>query len=604
MKTIYKVSILCAIALWGTVTTAHAQEVADSELTRQMTLEREYDPSVQDANKVNTLPVIKEPEVRKVPIDYASSVFSFLGNTPKEITTLPSGNIMTDMNYNKRRGYLNLAGGTYMNLNGDFGYHILSTESDQLNVFASHRSTNGNEKYIQDNLSENWDEKVKAKLNDNLGGINYRHQFERLALKLGATYNYSAFNYYGLPAYATALLFPQIVPDMNDFGVADRETNQVNQAIQATVGVASNNTEQINYLLDINYTNFSQKYGLVKDMDGPTEHTIGTEFGLNIDFGNNQNVGIEGKADYFNYSIKKEYGVDDLFESFLTGTVSPFYKQKGDNWNLKLGLNVMYVTKYENKLFVSPNVTAEVEVANKTVLYLRALGEVKANNFYGLSQENRYIAPYLYTFPSRTSLDGTIGLRSGVAPGFWFDIFGGYKITDDDCFQIPSYEDDVFSFDGFHSVFLATPLKTKRLQAGAHLKYAYQELFEIALKGVYNNWDVTFDKANDENAVLPEFKAYGRPEMEINAGVTVRPVDKLAVMLDYYLASGRYTLDSFYLPLKMKNINELNLTTSYAVNDTFGAYIKVSNLLSQKYDVFYGYPAQGISAMVGININF
>ena len=37
-----------------------------------MTLEREYDPSVQDASKVNTLPVVKEPEVRKIPIDYSN----------------------------------------------------------------------------------------------------------------------------------------------------------------------------------------------------------------------------------------------------------------------------------------------------------------------------------------------------------------------------------------------------------------------------------------------------------------------------------------------------------------------------------------------------
>ena len=74
---------------------------------------------------------------------------------------------MTDMNYNNRRGCFNFGIGSYMNINGDLGYHILSTATDKFNVHLSHRSTNGNVKYLDS------DEKVKAKLNDNLGGFDY-----------------------------------------------------------------------------------------------------------------------------------------------------------------------------------------------------------------------------------------------------------------------------------------------------------------------------------------------------------------------------------------------------------------------------------------------
>ena len=165
MKTIYNVKALCVVALLGTTATISAQEDTSKKqnLEREMTLEREYDPTVQDASKVNTLPVIKEPEVKKMPIDYAN--FTIAADPAKEISLLPSGNIMTDIQYNKRRGYFNFGGGTYLNLNGDLGYHILSTVKDQLNIWFSHRSTNGKVKYLQ------VDEKVKAKLNDNMGGL-------------------------------------------------------------------------------------------------------------------------------------------------------------------------------------------------------------------------------------------------------------------------------------------------------------------------------------------------------------------------------------------------------------------------------------------------
>lgn len=74
MKTIYNIKALCVMALLGSVATVSAQEdkTKEKNLNREMTLEREYDPTVQDASKVNTLPVIKEPVVKKMAIDYAT----------------------------------------------------------------------------------------------------------------------------------------------------------------------------------------------------------------------------------------------------------------------------------------------------------------------------------------------------------------------------------------------------------------------------------------------------------------------------------------------------------------------------------------------------
>ena len=62
MKTIYNIKALCVMALLGSVATVSAQEdkTKEKNLNREMTLEREYDPTVQDASKVN----VSEPERR------------------------------------------------------------------------------------------------------------------------------------------------------------------------------------------------------------------------------------------------------------------------------------------------------------------------------------------------------------------------------------------------------------------------------------------------------------------------------------------------------------------------------------------------------------
>lgn len=594
MKTRYT-KTLCVVALLGTATAVSAQQEnteKEKNLNREMTLEREYDPTVQDANKVNTLPVVKEPTVKKAAIDYAS--FTIPAEPDKEIGLLPSGNIMTDMQYNKRRGYFNFGAGTYLNLNGDLGYHILSTEKDKLNIFYSHRSTNGKVKYIDS------DEKIKAKLNDNLGGINFKHEFEKMALNLGAKYGYTGFNYYGLP-----LVDP--FSSMHQPGESDRTTNQVNQTIQIAAGVESKEGASTGYLLDIGYTNFSHKYGLGKLAGGPTEQTFDVKFDLNAAFGGNQRIGLAGNVVYFNYSLPKEVedpngGVlySSRFENHAEATLSPYYKLEGETWNVKLGVNAMFITGENKKIMASPNISADVEVADKTVLYAIATGKLHSNSMYEVSQINRYIDPTREIAPSLNWLDATLGLKSGIAAGFWFDVFAGYKITKDNYFFVPSRGYNKGGFGNLSEAFDA--IDTKQLFVGANLKYSYQQLFDISLKGVYNNWKAEYGSGWDPGN--SETKAYGMPEMEITAGVTLHPVKNVTAALDYYLATGRETKLFGHQDIKMKNINELNLTGSYAFNDTFGVYVKLNNLLFQKYEVIYGYPLQSFSAMVGVNINF
>lgn len=585
MKTIYNVRALCVLAFLGSAAVTSAQEDVSKEknLNREMTLEREYDPSVQDASKVNTLPVVKEPEVRKIPIDYSS--YTIAADPSKEISLLPSGNIMTQMDYNKRRGYFNFGIGNYLNINGDLGYHILSTEKDKLNVWYSHRSTNGKVKYLES------DEKIKAKLNDNLGGVNYQHAFDKLLLNMGMKYGYSGFNYYG-----ETITQPQssILPPNGD-----RETNQVNQTILATVGVESKEGASVGYLLDVEYINFSHKYGLSPDIKGPTEHTIAARFDLNAGFGGNQRIGLGGAFEYFNYNLPS---TSLFFENHAEGTLSPYYKIEGENWNVKLGVNVMFATGEESRFMASPNISADVEVADKTVLYAVATGKMASNSMYETALVNRYINPARELAPSRNWLDATIGLKSGVAPGFWFDVFGGYKITKDEVFFTPAI---MTSSKYFGNVSDGTQLDGDKLFVGANLKYSYQQLLDFSLKGVYNHWKVKYGEGLSGAGSSDGLKAWGKPKMEITAGITAHPIKNLSVALDYYLATGRYSKYMNYgTDMKMKNINELNLTGTYTFNDTFGAYVKLNNVLCQKYEILSGYALQGFGAMVGVNINF
>lgn len=600
MKTIYRTTILSLFLLLGTTATLFAQEESTNYLNREMTLEREYDPSVQDANKVNTLPSIKEPEVRTVPIDYTT--FTLAASPDKEVALLPSGSIMAGLDYNKRRGYLHVGGGMMMNLDADFGYHILSTDKDQLNIFLSHRSTNGKVKYLQ------IEEKIKAKVNDNLGGINYRHSFDNAIFKIGGSFGYSAFNYYGLPMQAVDLSGDIYLPSLTTLESADRETKQAAQNIHVYAGVQSQESAVVGYLLDLDYRNYSYKYGVSSLADGPMEHAIGLKGDLNTEF-NTHRIGIGAKINYFNYSlpdaITHPSGIGSYvsqFENYAEITLSPYYRINGGAWNLQLGLNAMFVSGDDSHFMITPNVTVDAEVANKTTLYAAATGKVQSNSMYDMSQMNRYIQPDMEVLPTRNWLNAVVGIKSGVVPGFWFDIYGGYNIMHDDFLLVPSRSFMSGDFGNFATDF--SGLNTNHYFFGATLKYSYQKFLDISIGGVYNGYTIKYGDSWDGADSDAEITPYGRPRVELNANLTVRPTDHITLEFDYYMGTNRTTHLFGSTDVDLDNLNALNAKASYAFNDTFGVYVKLNNLLFQHYDLYYGYPAQGFNLMGGLNFNF
>ncbi|MDR2120901.1 MAG: TonB-dependent receptor [Tannerella sp.] len=590
MKNIHAtIKVLTIAAIWG-VCAAVGTIKAQEQLEREMTLEREYDPTVRDANKINRLPEIKEPVVSKRPIDY--SPFTSPAYPSGEIAALSPGNIHTEILHNKRRGYFHFGGGMYANLSGDLGYHLIDGEQGKLALFVTHNSTAGNVKFPEyDNLRR------KAKLNDNLVAADFNHSIGRnAALRIGASYGYTGFNYYGIP-FTTVF---SSVPVEND-----TETGQINQTVDFNLGISGDNGK-FGYTLGADFRHFNQKYGWRKDLDGIREDRLAPKFDMNFSVGDaGQRIGIAGAADFFNYRYPSVYNIDDLtgYRSHVEATVSPYFITGGETWHLRLGANVMLISGDSLRVFASPNVSVEAQVADRTVFYADARGEIRSNDAYSLSRLNRYTDHSVAVKPSRTWLDARLGIRSGIAEGFRTDIFAGFRSTKDAAFFIPTYR--AYENADFASYAAALQADASLMCAGAVFMYAFRTLVDISLKGVYNRWTVD----DDGHSYTPYadgndgMKPYGLPEAELNADVTVKPLAPLALTLDYYLGTGRYTL-LLGREVRMKDLHELNFRASWNFNDNFGAYLKLNNLMFRSQERMYGYPMQGFHAMAGININF
>jgi hypothetical protein len=208
---------------------------------------------------------------------------------------------------------------------------------------------------------------------------------------------------------------------------------------------------------------------------------------------------------------------------------------------------------------------------------------------------------YDATLPSRTWFDAKAGIRSSVTRDFWLNVFAGYKVIENAVFFVP-YRNDLSQFGNYSAAF--QPDATI-LDVGMALRYSFRRQVDVSLRGVYHN--CSFDRGDNDARTFglqpEEMLPFGFPETEINAGITVRPVQPLTLALDYYLGAGRCTL-LYGEVVNMDNLNDLNLKASWNFNDTFGVYARLNNLFASRQELWYGYPMQGFNAMAGININF
>ncbi|NLA62185.1 MAG: hypothetical protein GX857_03030, partial [Bacteroidales bacterium] len=168
-----------------------AQALQDTTLTRQLELQREFNPTLQDANKINSLPVVRQPQVTKANTDYAT--WTTRATPPIEIALPQPGRIMTDIPYSLQRGYLKLNAGNYGNIDGALGFKFLDSETDKVNFMFLHNSSNGNLDY---NQGENLD-KIKMKYMDNFAKLNFKHIFEASEFDIYGSFLHSQFNYFG-----------------------------------------------------------------------------------------------------------------------------------------------------------------------------------------------------------------------------------------------------------------------------------------------------------------------------------------------------------------------------------------------------------------------
>lgn len=551
----------------------------DSLLQRQMELERQFNPTLQDANKITTLPALHKPVIKKANTAYSS----WAGRTtpPLQIAIPRSGKIMTNIPFDLKKGYISLSAGNDANVDGALGYRLLKNEKNSLSFRFLHYSTNADINYVQETEPGS----NKNYLMHNEGALTYTREFNAFRLNLTGGYAHSMFNYYG-----------------NTFGSSRRFENK-NQKLgifNAYVGVQSDKNAQLHYTGNLRFRNFDTQFGASLENVGIGGNQL--DLVLNMDkpfWGEKSAIGIEAQGTGVFYD-------NNAFHNLHHIEATPYVIFRGAAWKAKLGANVALVFAEEKKSYLSPHIELSYAVTEYSSLYADIKGGVSPNTYLAMMDESRYLQPMLAVKPSYTRFDITGGAKIGEVSGFRFDVFGGYRKTKDAHFLLLDPVKGTLPPNGFagsirYEDYLRPVYGTlSHSHIGAMVQSKSWAPLDIALRVTKNFYNVK----NMINTALPipKPKAYHKPGIEADIHAAWAATDNLKITANYYLSTDRWTFNG--LNKKIDNINNLNLGATYQISDAFSVQLKANNVLFQTYDIWYGYPAQSFHVMGGFMFRF
>ncbi len=211
-----------------------------------------------------------------------------------------------------------------------------------------------------------------------------------------------------------------------------------------------------------------------------------------------------------------------------------------------------------------------------------------------LSNENIWLAPSIHTYHTNKKFDINAGIRAKLGGKVLAGAGISFAALQDLYFFVNDPTDP--------SKFLVDYDKgtTKRTNFYASLLFTYSNVAKFSLQGDYYTY------STDE---LDE--AWHKPTYRVTAGASYNLYKKFIFNLDMIAQGGMKALVYSELSnppvaetVKLDAAFDLSFKTEYLISDTFSAFVQLNNIASNKYPLFYNYPARGFQAMAGITWKF
>ena len=548
------ISILSLVIAIG----AYAQQ--DTTINRVVTVERDFQPAIQSAGKINQTPAVLQHDLHLNPVVYSTYT-----------TPLSVGYNIYPLQASETRftpqaplnGIIQAAAG-YRNTHFLFNYQIHHQKKMSLDLYANHDAYWG-----KDALSQS-----------RLGMVVTRH-FSGADFYVGLEGKNEAYWY-------QPTLGGEILWNAN-----------------AHIGVRSSDKRPMQYRIQTSYTAFIPSHWAV-------EHHAKSH----VDLWWSNTTHSAGLKAYLQNTFYTP--ADTLLATSPRHAirVEPFYEYVNKHIRLHVGINLNMnigtgelLSTVENLSFApSPNVKFEWSMMDNIFhVYANATGHYGLGSLEEYLGYNRYLnmrQGFAWQTPrDYTPVDAQVGFKIRPAKTLLIDIYGGYAYMHSACNMQAVMQEDALDYQLWNSQY-------QRWKIGASLHYHYRDIIELNMGGNYYfyqqdpipSMDPTepyFQEARIKGTTIfdrPNWDAYARIEAHIDS--------KWSIYSENYLVGSRQAYVAPYRSATLRPIISLNLGGQYAINRWLLVYLQLNDYLNRKDEIFYGYQSQGIHFLAGVKWKF
>ena len=565
----YKFFFTCALAATS-LTMATAQN--DSAIIKKdITIEKEYTPSIKDAGKINDLPSIKEPVLKPTEVKYSD--YSVALDPEYKVRQLDAARLKIPENNQDKNGFLRLGFGNYIGTLGDLVLPIIQKPKYGLGLNVNHKG-------VFDGHDGNMHHKSDA-------SVNFNRFFKEGKLFADAGYSYRGFNDYGENKLSKDSIYTTKNGQIKgkDFFDGNMGIHTWNVA----VGYKSYPDNDL-----VNSLSASIAYDGFMPDEGLTQHRITTQAlykrSVNSD---NWGVGFNMQNYVFgDNNLNKLYGKEDGF-TYLN--FNPYYQFMRERWDLKLGVNLNISTS--GRAFApTADVIGNLTIVKNTLFFYAGLqGDYNTNSMSDIVELCHYINLNEKVKNTWTPLDLKAGFKIKILYNLLTDLSVEYRMIKDQFFLV---SDSASLPTGNFASNVFTPIYTDAnvFTANFRTTYDYNNILNFLLSAKYHKWFADLEKDG--------MKAYNMPNFEFNFATMLKMGKHMAADLNLYIATGREALRVDGTTRKLSPIYDLNLGFYYNYNSKLGLFLKLNNILHRHYEQWYCYEVNGINGLIGLTYSF
>lgn len=542
---------------------AIAAAATAQDLNKEITIERQINPTLRSASRLSASPMLVQPEITIDPLKFSNLLLT--AETGASIDTLPAADPSAAIVMTPWRGYASIGYFPAYNLGANLGYRIIDKDLTSLGVWAQFDGAAYKSSFTGDP-----DEKERYSRNTVTAGADFTSIIRRAGrLDISADFTYD---------------------NLRDPWSSENNPVRYGATLLNTDIHWSARNVTMAYYVTADYHNFAfHKSGLTL----PSQHDFNIQGGTAYFFSETTQLAGSVGFDFINtsnYVTPTADGNVARVDGKTLGLINftPAFRYKNDLLKLNLGFRLQFMSHMEKSVNIAPDIHLYVTPLSCLTLFATVTGGKQFNPLAKLWEWNPYINPTIAYGASNIPLDATVGVSVGPFSGFSATIKGGYAMANEwlmpDC--------DNYANIPFYPV-VFTPVNLRAFHAELSMNYKLSDLFGAHLS----------------YAVAPGSKGHAyyldrdRAKGVFRVSAESSPIDRLTVHAAFSLRHGRAFYDSANR-IDLKADNSLDAGALYRLTDAVSVFADFENILNCKAPDAPYVSGQGIHGAVGAAIKF